>query len=108
MKKLLITFLCLVMLLCTAFAVACGGGNEGEDSGNDQNQNVPEVPSHPDFVFVLTEDGNSYAITGHKAQGSQWEKVLVFEENFPFDKMEHARWLYTAATRASDKLVLVR
>lgn len=55
------------MLLCTAFAVACGGGNEGEDSGNDQNQNVPEVPSHPDFEFVLIEDGNSYAITGHKA-----------------------------------------
>jgi exodeoxyribonuclease-5 len=49
-----------------------------------------------------------YAITGHKAQGSQWEKVLVFEENFPFDKMEHARWLYTAATRASERLVLVR
>ena len=49
-----------------------------------------------------------YAITGHKAQGSQWDKVLVFEENFPFDKIEHARWLYTSCTRASDKLVLVR
>lgn len=49
-----------------------------------------------------------YVITGHKAQGSEWEKVLVVEENFPFDKKEHARWLYTCATRASDKLVLVR
>lgn len=49
-----------------------------------------------------------YAITGHRAQGSEWEKVLVFEERFPFDKEEHARWLYTACTRASDKLVLVR
>ena len=49
-----------------------------------------------------------YAITGHRAQGSEWGKVLVFEERFPFDKEEHARWLYTAATRASDKLVLVR
>lgn len=49
-----------------------------------------------------------YAITGHRAQGSEWDKVLVFEENFPFDKVEHARWLYTAATRASEKLVLVR
>ena len=49
-----------------------------------------------------------YAITGHKAQGSQWNKVLVFEEHFPFDKEEHARWLYTAATRASERLVLVR
>ena len=49
-----------------------------------------------------------YAITGHRAQGSEWDKVLVFEERFPFDREEHARWLYTAATRASEKLVLVR
>ena len=49
-----------------------------------------------------------YAITCHKAQGSEWDKVLVIEEKFPFDKTEHARWLYTAATRASDKLVIVK
>ena len=46
-----------------------------------------------------------YAITCHKAQGSEWEKVLVVEENFPYKK-EHARWLYTAATRASEKLLI--
>lgn len=49
-----------------------------------------------------------YAITGHRAQGSEWDKVLVFEEKFPFDKEEHARWLYTACTRSASKLVLVR
>lgn len=49
-----------------------------------------------------------YAITCHKSQGSEWDKVLVVEERFPFDKQEHARWLYTACTRASEKLVLVR
>ena len=49
-----------------------------------------------------------YAITGHRAQGSQWDKVLVIEERFPFDKIEHARWLYTSCTRAAEKLVLVR
>lgn len=49
-----------------------------------------------------------YAITGHRAQGSQWDKVLVIEERFPFDKLEHARWLYTSCTRAAEKLVLVR
>lgn len=49
-----------------------------------------------------------YAVTCHKAQGSEWDKVLVIEETFPFDKKEHARWLYTAATRASEKLVLLR
>ena len=49
-----------------------------------------------------------YALTCHAAQGSEFDKVLVIEEPFPFDKVEHQRWLYTAATRASDKLVLVR
>ena len=49
-----------------------------------------------------------YAITCHKSQGSEWDKVLVIEEKFPFEKEEHARWLYTACTRASEKLVLVR
>ena len=49
-----------------------------------------------------------YAITCHKSQGSEWDKVLVIEEDFPFDKTEHARWLYTGCTRASEKLVLMR
>ncbi len=49
-----------------------------------------------------------YCITCHKAQGSQWNKVLVIEEKFPFDKEEHARWLYTSCTRAIDKLVIIR
>jgi hypothetical protein len=49
-----------------------------------------------------------YCITGHCAQGSQWKKVLVIEEDFPFDKLEHARWLYTCCTRPEEKLVLVR
>ena len=48
-----------------------------------------------------------YAITGHRAQGSQWNKILTIEESFPFDAEEHARWLYTCVTRASDKLTLI-
>ena len=49
-----------------------------------------------------------YAVTCHAAQGSEWDKVLVLEETFPFVKSEHQRWLYTACTRASEKLVLIR
>ena len=49
----------------------------------------------------------AYAISCHRAQGSQWNKVLVQEEAFPFDKEEHARWLYTAITRAVDKVVII-
>lgn len=58
--------------------------------------------------IVPREFAYGYAITTHKSQGSEWEKVLVLEERFPFDKKEHARWLYTAATRASSRLVVIR
>jgi exodeoxyribonuclease-5 len=49
----------------------------------------------------------AYALTCWKAQGSEWPNVLVIEEKFPFNKLEHARGLYTACTRAEEKLVLV-
>lgn len=49
-----------------------------------------------------------YALTCHAAQGSEFDKVLVIEESFPFDKTEHARWLYTAVSRSVEKCVLVR
>lgn len=48
----------------------------------------------------------AYAITCHKAQGSEYDKVLVLEENWP--GQDHKRWLYTACTRAANKLVIVK
>ena len=63
----------------------------------------PKTRDIPPLEFTY-----GYAITCHKAQGSEWDKVLVIEEKFPFDRIEHARWLYTAVTRSSEKLVLVR
>lgn len=50
----------------------------------------------------------SYAITTHRSQGSEWDKVLIIEEQFPYGKEEHRKWLYTAVTRSSGKVVLVR
>jgi exodeoxyribonuclease-5 len=55
--------------------------------------------------------GYGYAITCHKAQGSQWGSVLVHDESIVFESHNKGmgdRWLYTAATRAVDKLVIVR
>lgn len=53
----------------------------------------------------------AYAITCHKSQGSQWDKVLVHDESgiFGRDGEEDvpARWLYTAATRAAEALIIV-
>lgn len=48
-----------------------------------------------------------YAITCHKAQGSQWSGVMVYDESWCFREDRH-KWLYTAITRAADRLTLVR
>ena len=48
-----------------------------------------------------------YAITVHKAQGSQWDSVLIFDES-RFFREESARHLYTAITRAAQKVTVVR
>jgi ATP-dependent exoDNAse (exonuclease V) alpha subunit len=47
-----------------------------------------------------------YALTTHKAQGSQWDSVMVFDESATF-RDDRARWLYTAITRAAKKLTVV-
>lgn len=59
-------------------------------------------------TVVPREFAYAYAITTHKAQGSEWNKVLVLEEWYPKEKEDHARWLYTACTRASEKLVVIK
>ena len=98
---------------------------------------VNEVTSHsspyfrtPEFSSVMLENeklmlkfakapkGSKVAFMTNSSTGSMEavvmncfsssDKVLVIEESFPFVKEEHARWLYTAATRAVDKLVIVR
>lgn len=58
--------------------------------------------------IVPKEFTYAYAITIWKAQGSEWNNVVVLEESFPFDRETHKRAMYTAATRASKRLVWVR
>ncbi|WP_242135132.1 ATP-dependent DNA helicase [Aestuariivivens marinum] len=50
----------------------------------------------------------SYAITCHKSQGGQWHTVFVEQPYLPngVDK-DYLRWLYTAVTRAKEKLYLI-
>ncbi len=56
----------------------------------------------------LFEFDYGYCITVHKSQGSQFNKVLIFNEKLKGQsEIEYLRWLYTAVTRAVDKLVIV-
>ena len=49
---------------------------------------------------------NDKNVTCHKAQGSQWDHLIVFDESNSF--RENARaWAYTALTRSAEKLIWV-
>ena len=50
----------------------------------------------------------AYALTVHKAQGSQESRVIVFEERFKqMSDDDWKKWLYTAITRAEEELIIV-
>jgi exodeoxyribonuclease-5 len=47
-----------------------------------------------------------WALTCHKAQGSQWDNVLVYDESSVF-REDAAKWLYTAITRAAERVDVI-
>jgi exodeoxyribonuclease-5 len=85
-----------------------------EDSGG-KIQRVGVIPqffdgSEAEIPYALRKDSDEfdygYALTVHKAQGSQWDNVVLFDESFAF-REHRARWLYTGVTRAARRLTLV-
>lgn len=78
------------------------------------NSLVVPVHRHPflgeEIPFWLEKDAEKfdfgYALTCHKSQGSQWDKVLVIDEGSAF-RTDAARWRYTAVTRAAKELKVV-
>ena len=64
-----------------------------------------------DLPFAIRRESDEfdfgYALTVHKAQGSQWDAVVLFDESRAF-REHRARWLYTGVTRAAKRLTLVR
>lgn len=50
-----------------------------------------------------------YCTTVHKSQGSEWDRVMVIEQNCDFwSGPKWNKWLYTAVTRAKNELLIVR
>jgi exodeoxyribonuclease-5 len=68
--------------------------------GGEANLPYPVRRESDEFDF-------GYALTVHKAQGSQWDDVVLFDESRAF-REHRARWLYTAVTRAARRLTVVR
>lgn len=73
--------------------------------------------SHPGAVKNLTpydlvdidQFDFGYCITTHKAQGSQWDNVLIFDDKmFIWDRDTRAKWLYTGITRAAETLTIAQ
>lgn len=54
----------------------------------------------------INQIDSGYCISVHKSQGSEWDKVLLFDESYLFSQPE--KWLYTAITRARKKLVILK
>jgi ATP-dependent exoDNAse (exonuclease V) alpha subunit len=59
----------------------------------------PQRKPYDEFDF-------GYVLTVHKAQGSQWDDVVLFDESFAFQDTRD-RWLYTGVTRAAKRLTVV-
>ena len=59
----------------------------------------PQRKPYDEFDF-------GYVLTVHKAQGSQWDDVVLFDESGAFPD-NRDRWLYTGATRAAKRLTVV-
>jgi exodeoxyribonuclease-5 len=95
----------------------CAGGNHLRlKLCDDEGQRVT-CKAHPGH-FVGTGDtidprrrldanefDYGYALTVHKSQGSQWDKVIVMDE---WKGSDHDRWLYTGITRAAESVTVIR
>ena len=66
-----------------------------------------EVQKNPYFNALQVKF--AYAITCHKAQGGQWDNVFIEQPWLPTGEidLDYLRWLYTALTRAKEKVYLI-
>ena len=79
-----------------------------EDYANEKSKYKKFLAVKKNRYFNALQVKFSYAITCHKSQGGQWKTVFVEQPYLPngIDK-DYIRWLYTAITRAKEKLYLI-
>lgn len=65
----------------------------------DKKRPMPQYDKRTTTLFDY-----AYAMTCHKSQGSEWDRVLVLETWFPPHLFDMKRWTYTAITRAAKEL----
>jgi len=80
-------------------------------------EDYPEITNKRDRMKKIKEDAYfnalqikyAYAVTCHKAQGGQWEHVYIDQGYITEDMLspDYFRWLYTAITRATEKVYLI-
>lgn len=85
---------------------------DGEDDIFSGHISVDQFGKSETLTQYLSENMNlfdfGYALTVHKAQGSQAKRVILFEERFPQMTDDNwRRWLYTAVTRAEQELYII-
>jgi exodeoxyribonuclease-5 len=74
----------------------------------DQFNNPTSLGNHARKKDQIDYFDFGYALTVHKAQGSQAEQVVLFEErNKHMSDEDWRRWLYTGVTRAQEKLTII-
>ncbi|HMT27749.1 MAG TPA: AAA family ATPase [Bacteroidia bacterium] len=81
------------------------------------SESYPEATSRTAKMALVTKDPYyqalqikfAYAVTCHKAQGGQWKNVFVDQGYLTEEMIDtgYLRWLYTAITRASEKVYMV-
>jgi exodeoxyribonuclease-5 len=80
-----------------------------EDYAHITNKKTRFQKINNDIHYNALQVKFAYAVTCHKAQGGQWKNVFIDQGFFKEEmiNLEYLRWLYTAITRASEKVYLV-
>jgi ATP-dependent exoDNAse (exonuclease V) alpha subunit len=79
-----------------------------EDYANEKSKYKQFMAIKKNVYFNSLQVKFSYAMTCHKSQGGQWKTVFIEQPYLPDGvSKEYFRWLYTAITRAQEKLYLI-